>query len=291
MGTVSTSSSDPDRSARLVLRRLRSPEDLDACVELQKLVWGEGFADLTPPALLRIAEEVGGVSAGAFGPDGRLEGFVFGISGLRDGVPAHWSHMMAVRPESRGRGLGIRLKAHQRRVLLERGIGTAFWTYDPLVARNAHLNVVRLGALPVEYKRDYYGSGDDSALSAGIGTDRFVVRWDLASDRVERALAGEAPEPAEEEVQAPILEDLAEDAPPAFRVEIPGDVQAVRDADPERAAAWRASTRRALEPALARGYRVASVLRTGEGSGAAVRERFFYLLTRPGDRSRSGPCP
>jgi predicted GNAT superfamily acetyltransferase len=119
---------------------------------------------------------------------------------------------------------------------------------------------MRLGARPVEYLRDYYGSGEDSALSAGIGTDRFVVRWELASERAERALGGEPPATPE----------------PAVRVEIPGDIQAVRDADRERAAAWRASTRQALEPALARGDRVEAFVRTEDGG----RERYFYLLTR-----------
>jgi predicted GNAT superfamily acetyltransferase len=269
MHTVSTTPAAGRDADRFVLRRLRSRSDLDACVSLQKRVWGEEFADLTPPALLKIAEEMGGVAAGAFAPaetgeeDGRLEGFVFGISGFRNGEAAHWSHMMAVRRECRGLGLGVRLKAHQRRILLERGIETAFWTFDPLVARNAYLNIMRLGARPVEYLRDYYGSGEDSTLSAGIGTDRFVVRWDLASDRVERALAGEPPALPESSV----------------RVEIPVDVQAVRDADPDRAAAWRGATRQALEPALARGGRVEAVLRTdrdGEGPG-----RCFYLVTEP----------
>jgi predicted GNAT superfamily acetyltransferase len=280
------------------LRRLRSREDLQACLELQKLVWGEGFEDLTPPALLRIADEVGGVSAGAFrgGTEGgRLEGFVFGISGLREGRPAHWSHMMAVRPECRGRGLGVRLKAYQRELLLERGIGTAFWTFDPLVARNAHLNIMRLGAMPELYERDYYGSGDDSALSAGIGTDRFVVRWDLAGERVERTLAGEPPAPSEDDANAPIL-NVREDGEPvaepsvvpaaarAVRVEIPADIQEVRDADPERAVAWRTSTRHTLEPALAHGYRVTAFLRVEEPAGgrSAGGERCFYLLTRSG---------
>lgn len=297
----------------VVLRPLRERPELEACLELQKQVWGEDFEDLTPPALLKIADEVGGVSAGAFSVEGeteRLDGFVFGISGPRDGELVHWSHMMAVRPERRGLGLGVRLKAFQRELLLERGIRTAFWTYDPLVARNAHVNIMRLGARPVIYRRNYYGSGDDSALSAGIGTDRFVVRWDLTDERVVRALAEEPPEPSAEQRRAPVLglcgsasreqagsgSDREPDPDPdpdphpdttvleraelpAVRVEIPVDVQKLRDDDPERARAWRDASRHTIETALAHGYRVEAFL---QSSDRRCRDRCFYLLARSG---------
>lgn len=290
-----------DHTARVSLRRFEDDADLEACVALQELVWGEDFGAVTPPALLKVVDEVAGVAAGAFDAvSERLEGFVFGISGLRDGQPAHWSHMLAVRPCARGRGLGLRLKAFQRRLLLEEGIAKAFWTFDPLVARNAHLNLARLGALPDGYRRDYYGSGEDSALSAGLGTDRFVVRWDLSSERVERTLAGGSAldeETLRRAERAPIVNvrPSADDARgpehvepvvlptpdrppwppdlPLVRVEIPEDIQAVRDADIGRAIAWRRSTRRAIEACLERGYRAEGFCRTPD-------HRCHYLFIR-----------
>jgi len=291
------------RDEEVVLRPLATRTELTACVTLQKAVWGEEFGDVTSPSLLKIVQEVGGVAAGAFSTaDDRLEGFVFGVSGLRKGRPAHWSHMLAVRPETRSRGLGARLKRYQRERLLEVGIDTVFWTYDPLMARNAHLNLARLGAGIERYVRDYYGSGDDSALSAGIGTDRMVVRWELASERVKKALAGQRPVLPAEPFQTPVVnvargldgtvepvDDTARIEPSAWaeaaavRVEIPADILAVREESPELARTWRRASRHALEAALDRGFRVATFLRSTPGAswaGGSEPARCWYLLVR-----------
>ncbi len=308
----------------IVLRPLTTRRELGACVALQKAVWGQDFLDVTPPALLKVVQEMGGVAAGAFSSAGtragegdaegegdeedgeRLEGFVFGVSGLRAGRPAHWSHMLAVRRDVRGQGVGALLKRYQRDRLLDIGIETVFWTFDPLVARNAHLNLVRLGAGIERYVRDYYGSGGDSALSAGIGTDRLVVRWELSSERVGRALAGEGPVLAADLAawqDAPVLGARAGSDPvepaapeeieraaawrdaPAVRVEIPADILGVRDQEqdrgrePERARRWRLASRTALETGLAGGFRVESFLQTGGAAGGGAL-RCWYLLVR-----------
>lgn len=280
-----------------VLRPLAERGELEACVELQRTIWGKDFHDVASPAILKIVQALGGVAAGAFGAAGEMLGFVFGITGIRDGRPLHWSHMLAVLPEARGRDLGFHLKAYQRRLLLSLGVETVEWTYDPLVAKNAYLNLVRLGARPVRYVRDFYGSGADSALSVGIGTDRFVVEWRIADPRVARAVErGREPtaeggaETAETPADVPVvnvrvspapgaaLEPVEADPPaaPVVRVEVPVDVQEVRRESPETAARWRASTRRAFEALLERGYRVETFERVPAPSAGG--RRTFYLL-------------
>jgi predicted GNAT superfamily acetyltransferase len=271
-----------------LVRPFAERAELEACVELQRRVWGEGFADVASPAVVQIVQSLGGVAAGAFGAGGELLAFVFGITGLQGGRPVHWSHMLAVLPEARGRDLGYHLKLYQRRRLLELGVDTVLWTYDPLVAQNAYLNLVRLGARAVRYARDFYGEGSDSALSAGIGTDRFVVEWPIADERVARRVTGGSAGDASGDLPegyraAPVanVRETAEGAgepvvaePPAapvVRVEVPEDVQEVRRASPEAAALWRASTRRAFETLLGRGYRVTGFLRG---------ERPSYVLER-----------
>ncbi|MGH7545402.1 MAG: GNAT family N-acetyltransferase, partial [Gemmatimonadota bacterium] len=147
-----------------------------------------------------------------------------------------------------------------------------YWTFDPLVARNAHLNLNRLGAEIAEYVPDMYGADTGSELHSGMGTDRFVVTWHLRSRRVEAALADRPPDDAPFPDAALVTDDARPDADPV-RVEIPADIQAMKAESRERARRWRVTTRRALLHYLGRGYRVVTLLRDEDG-------RVFYGLTR-----------
>ena len=161
------------------IRPLASLADYAACVALQRETWGRTFSDVVPPSILKVTQRLGGVAAGAFADDGALVGFVYGITGWERGRPVHWSDMLAVRPEARNHGVGRALKEHQRRAVRELGVDVIYWTYDPLVARNAHLNLDVFGVRVVEYVEDMYGE-TDSDLHRGIGTDRLIVAWDIA---------------------------------------------------------------------------------------------------------------
>lgn len=265
------------------LRSLSNHDEYLQCVELQRETWGD--FELVPTSVLMVARKMGGVAVGAFDTQGKLLGFVFGLSGLRKGELAHWSHMLAVRKGIRNTGLGRCLKLHQRQLVLELGVQMVYWTYDPLVARNAHLNLNRLGAVVDEYLEDVY-PGSTSPLHAGLGTDRFIVAWDLKSDRVARLLNGERESPQRLEdwgpaVNSRLSEDgtpmpLEEDPPsiPRLRVEVPQDIQAVKAEVPELGSAWRASTRHAFKNCLSRGYRVRGMQRCG------LSGRCYYLLSR-----------
>ena len=97
-----------------VIRPLATHGERADAVRLQEDTWGVGFTERVPAAILMVGTKIGGVSAGAFTPDGQLLGFVFGLTGLRDGRLVHWSDMLAVRPEAQRRGLGAALKWYQR---------------------------------------------------------------------------------------------------------------------------------------------------------------------------------
>ncbi len=270
------------------IRPLRTQEDLLACVELQRETWGAAFSDLVPASILKVTQRVGGVTAGAFDANGRLLGFVFGLTGVEDGRIVHWSDMLAVREEARDLGLGRRLKEFQRDAVRALGGTVIYWTYDPLVARNAHLNFNKLGVRVVEYVEDMYGE-TDSELHRGVGTDRFIVAWPVSRSESEslaaesKRLGSEALGPVRE---APILNpDLADGTvpdltsversrPTHLRVVVPRDITAVQSHSLEHAGRWRQSTRQAFHWALKRDYAVRGVYADDGG------EWSYYVLAR-----------
>src|SRR5687767_8002792 len=264
---------DPDADANAVrgpdgitLRRVSGLREYQECLAIQEETWGTGFREIVPPVILMVAQKLGGVCAGAFAPDGRMLGFVFGMTGPRDGRLVHWSDMLAVRADARGGHIGERLKLYQRDLVRAVGVDTMHWTFDPLVARNAHLNLTRLGARAIEYVPDMYGSNTGSPVHGGLPTDRVVVAWDLTRspggvERAGAAWAGHAgllvnPVAAD---GLPALNGLVD--APVVRIAVPRDL----DAEPnERRAVWREVTREAFVSYLARGYRVVGFQR-GEG--------------------------
>jgi predicted GNAT superfamily acetyltransferase len=265
---------------RIVFRPLSSEADYEACIELQRRTWGRNFSDAVPMSILKITQKTGGIAAGAFGPEGNLLGFVYGLTGVRGGQIFHWSHMLAVDPSARDLGLGTRLKLYQREVLLPLGVERMEWTYDPLEARNANLNLNHLGAAPAEYIRDMYEGEMGSELAKGIGTDRFIVAWPIASESVARRLADGPPDPAavmRRFQDAPIVGPGPETPlpeGPEVRVEIPANIQDVKSQGLELARAYRASTRRAFEHYMGRGLRVEAFYRDPDNL------RCYYGVTR-----------
>jgi predicted GNAT superfamily acetyltransferase len=262
------------------LRPLTSATDFDLAVALQRAVWGADFTDLVPPAILHIVQFVGGVAAGAFTEDGELAGFIFGVSGIRDGRLSHWSDTLAVRAEYRDRGLGERLKRFQRDLLLPLGIERMHWTFDPLESRNAHLNFNRLGATASEYHRDFYGE-TSSVLHEDIGTDRLVVCWEIGAPHVAALLdhGARSAVTADDVRDVPLINETSDgvtgpesDEPnlhldaPRVRLAIPADIQQLKSRSPELAREWRRVTRLAFESYLARAYVARALVRRGAHS-------------------------
>ena len=263
-------------ASTITIRPLSSSADNRACVALQREIWGATF-DPVPAVILQIAMHLGGVALGAFDTDGELVGFVFGLTGLDDdGKPTHWSHMLAVRAELRDAGLGRRLKEDQRQELRRRGIGKMYWTYDPLVAKNAHINLNVLGARVVRYVPDMYGD-TGSPLHHGLATDRLVVvadtsppphavtpMLDPADDRTPILTA--EPRPGD------LVPQAESGRPPRLRIEVPSDFDALLARAPAEARTWHAATREHFQWALGSGYSVIGLRR----DPAAARS--FYLL-------------
>ncbi|MCW3780405.1 GNAT family N-acetyltransferase [Defluviimonas salinarum] len=235
----------------LVLRELNGVAELKQAETFQKEVWGKDDPPDNSDIMLAIQHE-GGLVAGAF-RDGRMLGFLFGFPTARPHV--QHSHRLAVHQDSRGLGLGARLKWFQRDWCLACGITLVRWTYDPLRRINAALNIARLGATAGTYHESYYGPME--GINAGIPSDRLVADWDLSAPHVDALAHGAEPAPPASD------DDLV-------TVEIPKDLDKLLSTDLDTALSERLRVREALTSAFAQGYRI-----TGFESGTSR-----YLLSR-----------
>ena len=146
--------------AEWIIRLLETPEEMTAVESLQRLVWPGSETDVIPAHMLLAAVHNGGLALGAFvGSD--LVGVSFGFPGFYptpDGPRLkHHSHILGVHPDWSGKGIGFALKRAQWQMVRKQGIDRITWTYDPLLSRNAHLNISRLGAVCNTYLRSEYG--------------------------------------------------------------------------------------------------------------------------------------
>jgi predicted GNAT superfamily acetyltransferase len=209
----------PRPAHELEIRPCSSIAEFAECVRIQHEIWGESIA--VPVPMFVVAHHSGGQVLGAF-LEGNLVGFTLAYAGTRSGKHFIHSHMAAVLPAHRDRGIGRDLKIFQRAEALKRGIGWIEWTFDPLDLKNGYFNLVRLGAIARRYIPNCYGV-TDSPLHAGLPTDRLVAEWWLASDRVKTALDGDV-KPASGEVKRIVISasfatQREKDRPAALRLQ------------------------------------------------------------------------
>ncbi|HET9913046.1 MAG TPA: GNAT family N-acetyltransferase [Anaerolineales bacterium] len=260
--------------------------------DLQRTVWPGSETEIVPAHLLITAVHNGGLVVGAF-VDDQLVGFVFGFPGIEftpDGPrPKHCSHMLGIRPDQRDSGIGFALKRAQWQMVRHQGLDHITWTYDPLLSRNAYLNIAKLGAVCNTYRRSEYGNLRDG-LNAGLPSDRFQVDWWVHTRRVERRLGKRPRRPLKlENFSKAALQPLY--SPPASHsadnwlrppehfaplngklalAEIPSDFPALKNADFALARDWRFFSRELFESAFAEGYIVTDFV--------YEQSRSFYVL-------------
>lgn len=284
----------------ITIRPLFGLEEMRAMVELQRTYWGEDAESVVPAQMLFSLANHGGHVLAAFDGDqpvGMLVGFIGTDSAVTD-RPALAnlqlvSKRMVVLPDYRGAGIGFRLKAAQRDLANQQGIRLVTWTFDPVMALNAHLNLRKLGGVCTRYYQDYYGTVEDGGLVLLGTSDRLCVDWWVTSRRVEERLRGKRNDLTLEQVLAagaPILNPaesgaagwpVPRSAPPQFGegalalLEIPPDFNGLLAQDVELARDWRSHTRAMFVQAFARGFIVSDFLRATQDG----QSRAYYLLS------------
>ncbi len=195
-------------SADVEIREVFSIDEYDACIKLQRDVFGLPDLEISPRRHLIVSREAGGwtLAAAVRGDE------IFG-----------YSHMMAVAANSQNLGVGAKLKWAQRMRALSEGRDFIKWTFEPMRGRNAHFNLNRLGVVIRDYAVNFYGTDyvtnpvEKSAGASGMDSDRLFASWELHSPRVAALAAGQ---------DFPLGE-------PEEVIEIPADFTTLLKSDPD----------------------------------------------------------
>lgn len=274
---------------KVSIRRLTDRNEFTGLIDIQREVWKHPDLDLTPVHQFCISTFMGGLVLGAF-VDEELAGFVYSFPAIYDGKFCHHSHLLAVRPQFQGYGLGKKLKWAQRREILKMGLDLVTWTYDPMQSRNANLNFHTLGVICRRYLHDFYGETPQLRLGPGIPTDRLLVEWPIKSSRVQK----KAEEKEEKSLDLSFLPKALEGyqaadgtyrpgsvnlklEAPVFLAETVRDVRAIQS-NPELVGGWQAALREVLTHYFQRGFAVVDFI---------FGERSYYLLKKmPAGKSK-----
>ncbi|ALG11992.1 hypothetical protein [Kibdelosporangium phytohabitans] len=216
---------------------------------------------------LRAIEHSGGAVHYASG-DGIVAAsvLVFGPPDSR----AAYSMIAAARTSDRG--TGHVLKQAQREWALERGATTMIWTFDPLVSRNAHFNIAKLGATATEYTVDFFGPVNDG-VNGHDDTDRLTAVWPLTEPRPSLVAGPDLHETDIDPRPAPDGKPVIARDDGGYWCRVPRDIVAMRRADQQLAARWRVAVRDVLLPIFDAGFTATGFSRSG-----------WYRLTRQAGR-------
>src|SRR6267143_5544220 len=211
-------------SGDLEIREVLSIDEYDACIKLQRDVFGLPDLEISPRRHLIVSREAGGWTLAAFN-EGKIVGFVHHLAAVRGDEIFGYSHMMAVAADFQNLGVGAKLKWAQRTRALSEGRDFIKWTFEPLRGRNAHFNLNRLGVVIRDYAVNFYGTDyvtnpvEKIAGASGMDSDRLFASWELTSPRVEALAAA---------LEYPLGE-------PDAVIEIPADFTALLKSDPDPA--------------------------------------------------------
>jgi predicted GNAT superfamily acetyltransferase len=246
----SVSPSEPEQMGRIEIRVAHTPADSALIADLFDKVWD--VKSMVSPEIMTASLHNGGYGSVIY-IDSVAVGAAFALVGRAlPGLigPNLHSHATGVLPEFVGKGIGEMIKRHQWVWAKENGFDSITWTFDPLVRRNAHFNLVKLGARVLGYHENFYGELDDG-INAGEQSDRVLVRWDVVG------------------VDAPLANTFVEPSKTAVVVETPADIEQLRKTDRVQSDGWRARQRAAFESAELNGLQV-----------VGLTQEFSYVLDK-----------
>ena len=206
----------------VLIKQIQETTEFHLARNIFDQTWAMNSGTEITPNLLQAMVHSGSYLSGAF-IDNKIVGAAFAFPATNDGLHLH-SHMTAVLLEFRDKGVGYALKIDQWTWAKSKNYSQLSWTFDPLVRRNAKLNIAKLGVDISTYFPNFYGDMPD-ALNAGDESDRLMVSWrtDIGAPK------------ARELITKPETGDIL--------IEIPEDIVAIRSKNQSESMKWRRQVR------------------------------------------------
>jgi predicted GNAT superfamily acetyltransferase len=222
-------------SLNISIRPLTSLADQELGRMIFDKTWAMDSGTEITPNLLQAMVHSGAYLSGAF-VDGNCVGAAFAFPATTGGLHLH-SHMTAVLDNFRDKGIGYALKVDQYKWAKQNNYKEITWTFDPLVARNAKLNILKLGVDISTYYPNFYGDMPDE-LNAGDESDRVMASLKVVGDTPTARSVISTPDKS------------------AVLIAIPDDIVAIRGKDLAENLRWRRSVRDEFVRVFARGGKV-----------------------------------
>ncbi|PJF30056.1 MAG: hypothetical protein CUN52_05220 [Phototrophicales bacterium] len=245
-------------------RELHTVPELDRTIDIQMAAWGRDDRSAIAVHMLQAIIHAGGMVIGAI-LDGEVIGYGLAVIG-RKGADQYylWSHQTAVLPQYQRQKVGLGIKLAQRKWALAHGYDTIGWTFDPLQHKNSRFNLHALGAVGEAFIPNFYGDALQDNLNRGMRTNRLEVMWHLNNPRVVAIANGETPQhilttypPSDFLLYSHHAEPLIAQNPSqnVYRfIEIPYDINTLKQTDKPRAIRWQDTVEEALTRSFAEGY-------------------------------------
>lgn len=167
-------------NSQIQVRRLETLTDQTLGRQIFDQTWAMDSGTEMTPNLLQAMVHSGAYLSGAFIGD-KCVGAAFAFPATIKGLHLH-SHMTAVLDNYRDQGIGYALKIDQWNWAKKNNYKEITWTFDPLVARNAKFNLIKLGVDISSYHPNFYGDMAD-ALNAGDESDRVMASWKVVGEQ------------------------------------------------------------------------------------------------------------
>ncbi len=266
------------------IRKVKTMEEVRSITEVIRKAWDLTDLENVATFEMKAVSDFGTVLMAAPNdtPDHAI-GFIYAFPMFPD---RNYSHMMGIHPDWQGKNVGFELKMVHRQLALEHQdpeVNEILWTVDPLLPNNAWLNFGKLGVICDTYKINYYGMPEGVGIYEGIPTDRFLVKWQIRSEKVKKAI--ERVQSGQHRVY-PSFEEFIESHAIAnsiekgkyipnpnfteektFYVEMPTNYQWLRENRVDLAAEWRQKFREICVTNLPKGWIVSNYIRTRDEMG------------------------